>query len=116
MARSDDDRGECVRWYLYLRVREELDRAVPLREVARRTGIAAPQLSLLINGGSTGGLLSLIRYADQSGRSPGELLDEALRWWEKGGGRAYAEAQQYEILQRKHTPKSAKRPPIPSNR
>lgn len=113
MARSSDDRGESVRWYLYLRVREELDRAVPLREVARRTGIAAPQLSLLINGGSSGGLLSLIRYADKSGRSPGELLDEALRWWERGG-REYAETQQYEILQRKTTPKSVKRTSTPA--
>ena len=115
MTRSSDDRGECVRWYLYLRVREELDRAVPLREVSRRTGIAAPQLSLLINGGSSGGLLSLIRYADKSGRSPGELLDEALRWWERGG-RAYAEAQQYEIIQRKTAPESSKRASVPAKR
>lgn len=115
MTRSSDDRGESVRWYLYLRVREELDRAVPLREVARRTGIAAPQLSLLINGGSSGGLLSLIRYADKSGRSPGELLDEALRWWERGG-RAYAETQQYEIIQRKRAPESSKRASVPTKR
>lgn len=115
MARSTDDRGEAVRWYLYLRVREELDRAVPLREVARRTGIAAPQLSLLINGGSSGGLLSLIRYADKSGRSPGELLDEALRWWERSG-RSYAETQAYEILQRKTAPKSSRRASVPASK
>jgi transcriptional regulator with XRE-family HTH domain len=115
MARSSDDRGEAIRWYLYLRVREELDRNVPLREVARRTGIAAPQLSLLINGGSSGGLLSLIRYADKSGRTPGQLLDEALRWWERSG-RAYAELAQYQILERKVAPKSNKRRSVPVNR
>jgi transcriptional regulator with XRE-family HTH domain len=115
MARSQDDRGEAVRWYLYLRVKEELDRAVPLREIARRTGIAAPQLSLLINGGSSGGLLSLIRYADKSGRTPGELLDEALRWWERGG-RSFAETAQYDILQKKTAPQSAKRKSTPANR
>jgi len=114
MARSQDDRGESVRWYVYRRVREELDRAVPLREVARRTGIAPPQLSLLMKGGSSAGLLALIRYAETAGRTPGEMLDEALRWWEKGG-REYAAAETMRIAERKTAPKSARRPSIPSN-
>ena len=113
MARSTDDRGECVRWYLHLRVSEELGRAVPLREVARRTGIAAPQLSLLVKHGTSGGLVMLIRYAEGTGRTPGALLDEALRWWEKSG-REYAETALYEIAQRRATPKSTRKPSIPA--
>lgn len=113
MARSQDDRGEAVRWYLHLRVSQEVSRAVTLSEVARRTGIAKPQLSLLLNGGSSGGLLSLIRYADKSGRTPGELLDEALHWWERGG-RGYAEASLYDMAQRKTTPKTSRRPSKPA--
>ena len=113
MARSTDDRGECVRWYLHLRVSEDLGRAVPLRELARRTGIAAPQLSLLIKHGTSGGLVMLIRYAEGTGRTPGALLDEALRWWEKGG-REYAESELYKIAQQRTAPKSSRRPSNPA--
>lgn len=108
MSRSEDDRGEALSWYLHLRISEEVGRAVPLRELERRTGIAAPQLSLLLKHGKSGGVLSLIRYADKSGRTPGELLDEALRWWEKGG-RAYAEQQVYRMAEERTRPKSSRR-------
>lgn len=108
MARSEDDRGESLSWYLHLRVREELDRDVPLRELARRLGVAAPQLSVLLKTGKNGGLVTLIRFAEGSGRTPGELLDEALRWWEKSG-RAYRERELYRVAEERTKPKSRRR-------
>lgn len=108
MARSEDDRGEALSWYLHLRVSEEVGRAVPLRELERRTGMKAPQLSLLLKTGKGGGLLSLIRYAEDTGRTPGELLDEALRWWEKSG-RTYAEQTIYHLAEQRTKPKSSRR-------
>ena len=108
MARSDDDRGEAVRWYLHLRVSEDRARNIPLREIARRLDIAAPQLSLLLSSGKNAGLVTLIRYAEGSGRTPGEMLDEALRWWEKSG-RAYRERELYRIAEKRATPPSRRR-------
>lgn len=108
MSRSEDDRGEAVSWYLHLRVSEEVERSVPLRELSRRLGIAAPQLSLLLKSGRSGGILTLIRYADGSGRTPGELLDEALRWWEKGG-RDYRERVLFRIAEERTKPASRRR-------
>ena len=98
-----------------------MERRVALRELARRTGIKVEQLSGLMNGGGSGaGLVALIRFAEYAGRTPGALLDEALHWWDKGDGKAFAESKLFEIAERKSAkvkPASSRRPSAkPANR
>ena len=117
MARSLDDRGDAIRWYLHLRVSQELERSVSLSELARRTGINKVQLSQLMNSGKTGGgIVSLIRFAEYAGRTPGSMLDEALAWWEDGAGKKYAEKKAYDLAGAAfgHAPESSRRPSKPA--
>jgi transcriptional regulator with XRE-family HTH domain len=84
-ARPDDDRGDALFWYLHLLIENKIREGVPAAEIARRTGITKAQISTMLAGKPSGGVLSLIRFSKLTGMTPGEILDTALSWWEREG-------------------------------
>jgi transcriptional regulator with XRE-family HTH domain len=89
-----DDRGDAVGWYIRHRLLEEERRGVTQGEVRKRTGIGQGHISQLRNGHLRAGLATAIRIAPLFGLDPGQLVNTALEWWEKRGGRAWAIEQE----------------------
>lgn len=98
MANPDDDRGEAAAWYLRLLILQELEKGTERKALLARLGISKGHLSQIESGRLGVGLSKLIPFAEALGYQPGQLLDEALRWWPKHGkrmkARALAEAAQ----------------------
>jgi hypothetical protein len=113
MANPDDDRGEALFWYLGLLL-ENWDRAgINGPEIQRRTGVSKAQVSQIRTGKPGGGVWTLIRLAKLDGRSPGQMLDDALGWWERQG-RSYRDRKVAEFARKRtgdqSAPDSAERP------
>jgi transcriptional regulator with XRE-family HTH domain len=85
--RPVDDRGEALFWYIHMLIENKLSEGTKAADLARLTGVTKAQLSQIQSGRPGGGLLTLIRFAKVDHRSPGQILDAALAWWEKVGRR-----------------------------
>jgi transcriptional regulator with XRE-family HTH domain len=84
---SVDDRGEALFWYIHMLIANKLGEGTKAADLARLTGVTKAQLSQIQSGRPGGGLLTLIRFAKIDHRTPGQILDAALSWWEKVGRR-----------------------------
>lgn len=77
--------GVALAWYLRLLYSQELDKGVTLTQFALKSGIHKSRLSRLIKSAEGTGLEFLSGFSQYFGRSPGAILDDALRWWNLKG-------------------------------
>lgn len=85
-----DDRGEALGWYVRRLIMNERKLGKNQREIAERTGLTQATVSNIENAVTLPNQTTAIRFADYFRRTPGELWDEALDWWDNRGGRAEA--------------------------
>lgn len=90
MARGNDDREGALGWYCRKLVQHELDLGKTQVELARATELTKAHINQLAHGRGAG-FVVCIKMAAYLRKSAGELLDEALEWWEKKGRAETAE-------------------------
>jgi transcriptional regulator with XRE-family HTH domain len=114
-----DDRAKAVNWYARRLLLQEQERGTKPAEIARATGLTKTTISHIMTDARSAGLLALIKLAPYFRRTQGELLDEALRWWESHGrkeaaaelGKKAAEARRRVEVAAKKRP-SGQRPAV----
>jgi hypothetical protein len=84
-----DDRNEALGWYLRKRLLQMKDLGHTQTELATRAGTSQPNISNVMKYGSAG-IDSLLAVSKLLGQTPGQVLDDALEWWTKRGGRLEA--------------------------
>jgi hypothetical protein len=85
-----DDRAKAVNWYARRLLLQEQERGVKPAMISRATGLTKTQISHIMTDARSAGLLALIKLAPYFRRTQGELLDEALTWWEAHGRKEQA--------------------------
>ena len=84
---AEDDTWEGLGWYCRRLIIQELERGVTQQEIADRIGVTQPVISSIKTGRSLPHLATAIALARYFRRTPGELLDESIKWWDERGGR-----------------------------
>ncbi len=98
---ASDDRWEALGWYCRRLIIQELERGVTQTEIADKIGITQPVISGIKTGRSLPHLATAIALAEYFRRTPGELLDEAIKWWDERGGRQESLRVQREEYEKK---------------
>jgi DNA-binding XRE family transcriptional regulator len=92
-----DDRGLSLGWYCRKLLLQEIDRGVKQTEIATRTGLKQATISQIKDAKVLPTLQTAIALAEYFRRTPGELVNEAIDWWTKRGGREESIAAQDEL-------------------
>ena len=104
-----DDRTEALAWYLRKLLIQERDRGVKPAFIAKQVGWHKSQISLIMTDARSAGATALFRLAKYFRRSEGELLDEALSWWERQGRGESADERLRQAQERKRKVDAATR-------
>lgn len=111
-----DDRWEALGWYCRLLIIQEIERGVHQSEIAERIGVTQPVISNIKLAQTMPSMATALALSEYFRRTPGELWNEALDWWEKRGGRQEALRVHQERLQARlaasepKTPKTGAKP------
>lgn len=84
MPSAIDDRDQALPWYVRRLILQEEERGVQQKDIASATGLNQGSISQMKRPQGVG-LRTCVLIAAYFRRTPGELLDEALTWWERGG-------------------------------
>lgn len=98
---ADDDSWESAGWYCRRLIIQELERGVTQQEIADRIKVTQPVISSIKNARTLPHLATLIALAKYFRRTPGELLDESIKWWTERGGRQESLDVQREAYERR---------------
>lgn len=85
---QDDDRAEALDWFTVLLIRQAQDQGRTLKQIGSAMGRDKAHVSQILSGKLGVGNTVWMGVADWQRRDPGELMSEALAWWETRG-RAY---------------------------
>jgi hypothetical protein len=89
--KDEDDRHHALAWYLRKLLLQEQERGVKPAFIAKQIGWNKTQISHIMTDARSAGPKALFRLAKYFRRTEGELLDQALEWWERQGRREAAE-------------------------
>lgn len=82
----------AINWYVRRLLLQELDLGTKAADIARRSGLTPAQISHIKKDARSAGMLAVIKLSRPIfRRSEGQVIDEALAFWEKQGRREWAE-------------------------
>ena len=81
MADPVDDRGEALKWYLRMLIRQQQEQGLTQEQIGEKYGIGKGHVNQILSSKLGVGVPVLIAFADGLKQKPGEILDTALSWW-----------------------------------
>jgi transcriptional regulator with XRE-family HTH domain len=82
MADPADDRGEALKWYLRMLIRQQQELGLTQEEIGEKFGgLSKGHVNQILSGKVGVGVPVLITFASGLRETPGAILDTALAWW-----------------------------------